>query len=278
MSLQKFPNRNGRLERRWYGEITRRWAKAWKRIMALEIPRMVTNLAASEEQLVDFYIQQVQTIVDEEILPGSWQDRYLNQGYQQAMDTATRELLSGITGTEAAAVLAGLATDPNFSELHRNELAFLIDRAGQKLDDALHLFLGSLPTLIRDNIGQPLPLIVERMKESWRKSIISARRIATTELNQAAQRAALVRAKEYEESHGVDTAVRWVTANDSRVRHLHATWHGQIMTREKALQNMQVSPWNCRCHLRPVVEDRVPARQNAKFAKERKRLLQLEEK
>ena len=278
MALQKYPNRNASIEKRWNKDINRRWHSAWQKIVAIPLPEVITNLSTSEAQLIQFYIDQVYRIVEEEIAPATWQNEYQRMAYERGMVQSKNDLLSILSGQEATAAVAVLYLDLNFSEPHRVEFSFLADRANEKLAGYIRSFLTDLTGIVRDNIGLPISTIRALVKDRFFRMRKDAKRIATTEVNQAAQRAALIRSMELQQATGIQTDVRWVTAKDNRVRHLHAGWHGKIFTREQASRNMQISPWNCRCKLHPVVKTRVPARTNARFAKERKALLLSQEK
>ena len=273
MPLTKNPNHNYSIERRWYGDINRRWREATRALVAINVPRLILNFSYTEEQQIEFYLQQIRTIIEDLVLPPEWQNQYQREAYERALKTSDAGILGTFPTEEAAALLFALTTEIDFSQLHRQEVAFLSKRANDALINQMNSFLAALPTLIRDNITLSVVEIKRLIRNKFNSYKSSARRIATTETAQAAQRAALLRSQEIQDATGLKTDVRWVTANDSKVRHLHAGWHGRIFDREQALRNMQISPWNCRCALRPVVETRIPARQNAKFNKERKILL-----
>ena len=102
-----------------------------------------------------------------------------------------------------------------------------------------------------------------------------ARTIARTETVQAFQRGSINQANIASEVLDEDVMLRWLTVRDNKVRHLHAGWHGQVFSRKNAFRNINISPWNCRCGLAPVIEEADTEAKRKKFSRERKILRDL---
>ena len=103
-----------------------------------------------------------------------------------------------------------------------------------------------------------------------------ARVIARTETIQAFQLSSTNETARAAEEIGEEILLRWLTARDGRVRHLHAGWHGTLVTPKDNLARINVSPWNCRCAQAPVIPEANTRAKQKKFDKERKQLLSIE--
>jgi SPP1 gp7 family putative phage head morphogenesis protein len=99
-----------------------------------------------------------------------------------------------------------------------------------------------------------------------------AETIARTETVQAYQVATHRETARAEQETGQDIDLRWITARDSQVRHLHAQWHGTTATTEDTARRVSISPWNCRCSQIPFIEG-VSRDDSERFNEERRQLL-----
>lgn len=283
MALTNNPNKTRTIEKRWNQEINVRWARFFAAISNLPLSSLVTNLDDEEEDEVNIFLLAFASLADQILLSGNsgeWQNKYQTIAYGRSAERAANEAKALLTTEEIAGIfLFSAIADLTILPTNRNELNFLHGRANDKLTGWVELLKQDAKSIIHDNFGKlSKDQIIALLKERLDVTASRARMIATTETTQAAQRAVTVQAQEIEKSLGEEVNVRWITVRDSKVRHLHAGWHGKVFTPKQAEINMNISPWNCRCGLKTVVANRDPARLKAKFAAERKILLSRESK
>ena len=281
MALTNNPNKTKGIEKRWNREITRRFRALTKGILEIPLVSVVTNVDAAEQAQIDSFMQQFNSLSFLTLMSDPWQNKYQEEAYVKSIDTANAEIKSQTPITEQIEIplIAGEGTALVQLSTHRNELDFLKRRANDSLLKWTNQLSGEINSILHENMGRLSTGEINKLM-AQRIGVTSsrARTIAATEIAQAAQRARITHASELESDIGEPVNVRWVTVNDSRVRHLHATWHGKIFTQDQAAERINVSPWNCRCGLRIAIEGRSSARINARFARERKTLLEQEKK
>ncbi len=281
MALTNNPNKTKGLERRWNKEITRRFRDLLRGMLAIPLNSVVTNVDAIEQFQIDNFVQQFDALNFLLIMSEPWQNKYQEEAYTRSIDSANAEIKRQSTAAEINQITLLTSEGPVVATLtrHRNELDFLKTRANDSLRKWSTQMSAEIKTILHENIGK---MSTEEINELMAKRIGVAssrsRTIAATELAQAAQRARINQADELQETIGAPVNVRWVTVNDSKVRHRHATWHGKIFTQQQAANNINVSPWNCRCGLRISIQGKESVNVAARFARERKALLAQEER
>lgn len=279
MAITNNPNKTKTIEKRWLAEINRRWAGFTNAVEELPINSIVTNLDDREKNEVDAFLLGFDSLALTWLLAEPWQNKYQTQAYERSIERTNTEVKPQLTLVElqSAILISGTAISLLSIPVHRNELEFLHKRANDKLAGWIKLLSEEAAAILHDNYGtlandELIDLIKKRISVSRSRAKV----IAATEVAQAAQRAVINQAALISEATGVETLVRWLTVADSKVRHLHATWHGKLFTVKQALINITISPWNCRCGLKVIVKGRDPVRIKARFAKERLLLLSRE--
>ncbi len=274
--LSNNPNKTKSIEQKWNNEITKRFNELIKQVKSFKFNKIIKN---SENDNSDEFLALLLLLVTKIFLTISWQEKYQIAAYEQTVTRYVDEIKKLLTKQQAASNLQSIEGGILFNQANINELEFLKKRAGTALKKWISVLISDVDSIVHDNFGrisnkELTKLIIQKIKITEAR----ARVIATTETNQAAQRAVIIQAEQTQLIFGEEISIRWITMRDSRVRHLHAMWHGQIMTKSEALSNLAISPWNCRCALKPVIKKRIPARKQALFEKERKQLLLLESK
>jgi len=274
--LSNNPNKTKSIEQKWNNEITKRFNELIKQVKSFKFNKIIKN---SENDNSDEFLALLLLLVTKIFLTISWQEKYQIAAYEQTVTRYVDEIKKLLTKQQAASNLQSIEGGILFNQANINELEFLKKRAGTALKKWISVLISDVDSIIHDSFGrisnkELTKLIIQKIKITEAR----ARVIATTETNQAAQRAVIIQAEQTQLIFGEEISIRWITMRDSRVRHLHAMWHGQIMTKSEALSNLAISPWNCRCALKPVIKKRIPARKQALFEKERKQLLLLESK
>ncbi len=300
MALSKDPTRTRAIERRWFREIATRWVDFTRTVLdELDIDQQVAN------DYMLFFVAAVTRILVESAEPPDWQSKYQLQAYSQAIrmtnDQMRRQgfqipqmqeeeennllpfLLFGLAVTIDHPRLAPTSIVPFADPRHVAELDFLLTRSHDALVDTGSRLSREMRQILVDGVrtGRTQADLIADIRGRIDVSKASAERIARTETIQAFQRAAINQSAVLAEQLDEDVQLRWVSQNDNIVRPLHRGWHGKIFTRQQALINIQISPWNCRCSLIPVVVPAITAvrrwrqftRDNARFKRERTVLL-----
>lgn len=283
MALTNNPNKTRTIEKRWNQEISVRWSRFFAAINKLPLSSLVINLDDEDQGEVNLFLLAFASLADQILLSGNggeWQNKYQTIAYRRSAERAANEAKALLTTEEIAGIfLFSAIANLDILPANRNELNFLHGRANDKLTGWVELLKQDAKSIVHDNFGKlSKDQIIALLKERLDVTASRARMIATTEITQASQRAVTVQAQEIEASLGEEVNVRWITVRDSRVRHLHAGWHGKVFTPKQAEINMNISPWNCRCGLKAVIKDRDPPMLQAKFTAERKILLARESK
>lgn len=282
MALTNNPNRTKRLEHSWNTEISKRSRDLLKAIKKLPFPSntLIANFSGQDEFMITLLNNSIADLIDRIFLGnnGDWQHRYQEEAFERSATRTMDEILAGSDGQTksiiAQIILGGVLALP-FNQV---VLSFLKGRSSSALVSWADVLKREARNIVFDNLGratkeQIIEMLVERVKVTRAR----ARTIATTEITQASQRAVVTQVREMAVATNKKIKLRWITVADSRVRHLHASWHGGLFSPHEAEVNMSISPWNCRCGLKPTFVDRIPAREKARFEKERK-LLMLREK
>ena len=288
------PTRTLSIEKAWNREINKRWARFRKAtISQLKSINEVSVVANSEipfsfdpsliNQYMIFYQEQIDSILMGNDSPPNWQAQYQLDAYIRGLKRTTQQLeaqgvqqtlnldVSGIEIPQSIIV-------SNLPPAHNAGLEFLYTRSYESLKGWTDSMARETRSILVDSFNQGLGInkTVSKMVERQNVSRSRARVIARTETIQAYQRASTTEVQRAESLTGEEIGMRWVTALDSRVRHLHASWHGTITTPEENFNRINQSPWNCRCAQVPVVHGTNTKIKREKFAEERKRLLMLE--
>jgi SPP1 gp7 family putative phage head morphogenesis protein len=263
MALSNNPNQSRGIENRWRIEINTRWRK-FTRLLTHRLnnlSELTLNISSYHEQQA--FINEIEAFIEINMLGDNWQNKYQNEIYEKTAEKAENTYQKESNFHALAqdslifTLLFGLFDNPaQVNETHRNELGFLHERANDALKAAIEKLRRDIKQIIDDNRGVSSPkelakLISERVEISKN----SALRIARTEINQAAQRAVINTSQIIQLITGQEVKVRWITINDLKVRHLHAQWHGKVMTKKEAKNNFNLNPWNCRCALRLVTKE-----------------------
>lgn len=285
MALSNDPTKTRAIERRWFREIARRWREFTGEV--------VPELAAGGPDFMLFYNQEIARILVESPEPPDWQSKYQVQAYARGIQSTNASIrregfqLTEQDGTDLLIpfLLFGVASSAVFGQqVHTDELEFLTGRSHAALTDTTSALSRQTRQILMDGVrqGKSEAELIAEVRTRIGVSKSSAERIARTETIQAFQRAAINQAAILSGQLDEDVQLRWVSQNDSVVRSLHRRWHGQIFSREQAMININVSPWNCRCKLEAVVvpnelssrRRRVQfKRDNKRFDRERKALL-----
>lgn len=284
MPLTNNPNKTKTIEKNWDREISTRWTQFWLAVQKIQFNSVIINLDDSEQAEVDRFLEIFALLVTQILLGGNdgeWQNKYQTQAYQRAAERAIADARSQFTEQEQENILLFIAAFTGLLLLpsNRNELAFLHNRANGKLRGWIQLLIQDVNSIVHDNFGRiSVDELMGLIKKRLDVTASRARMIAITEITQASQRAVVIAAIELEQSTGEEILVRWITVRDSRVRHLHAGWHGKKFTPEQIQINANISPWNCRCSHRTVRKDDVSPKVESKFSAERRFLLSRERK
>lgn len=292
MAIDRNPTKTRGIEKRWRAEINRRFAQFKREV----IPQLrllnrqaitVNAFEASPEQLrvyMAFFQEQLN-----QIIVGTWQEKYQRQSYERAISRALAELRRQGAATTISAIERELARQVSFSVLpslglsaeatavlpiHQDALEFLFTRAFESLEsmsnDMARQVRGVLFDAAREGLGidETVRLLNKRVDVGRSR----ARLIAQTETIQAFQRGTINQATSTSELLGEEVLLRWITVRDSKVRDLHAGWHGRVMTEQEAQRNIGKSPFNCRCALIPVIKEANTKAKQEQFNKQRREL------
>lgn len=305
MALDPNPTRTKRIERAWLREINRRW-KLFVKVTTAELKRMAdpasaltANVFETNPAQLRAYLEFYQRKIDEILLgttqPPNWQARFQLEAYQRGLDR-TRTILKAqglpLVATvqeiaQASLAVEGLGVVPSLSfdvaiaqafPVHQAAVEFLTTRSYEALKGWTDAQAREARQILTDGLrqGEGIRETVRQLRERANVSKVRAERIARTETIQAFQRAGIEETQRVSDQTGEVLLNRWVTARDIRVRHLHADWHGDVFTPKEGFRRINVSPWNCRCALVPVVPELVTDEITERFTRQRQELLALE--
>lgn len=296
------PTRTITIEKAWRLEIARRWRK-FGRLIIEELKRLNDQIivnkavginATQTRAYMSFVQQQINDLLLVTDRAPNWEATYQLQAYQRslemfgaqlraqgetaaanALETRLGQTLSGFTSV--ASLSAGVGS---LAPIHRDALEFVFNRGYESLNG----WTDKLAMEIRQSVfnaveeGQGVAELSRNILKRVEVSKSRANLIAQTEVNQAYGIAQINEARRASELLGEPVGLRWLTRRDDLVRHQHAIWHGTVSDPDETARRKQVSPFNCRCGLAPVVEGANTEAKKKKFAKERKELLELEKK
>ena len=304
MTITRNPTRTRAIERAWLSEVNRRWALFRRIVVArLRSDNETGGLAANAEDVFRMssaqqraYMAYLDVQIDAVLLGAretpdgtvNWQARYQAEAYMRGLETTRAALLAqgaSIVPTETERLAAqgfqaftatpalsvGVAAGP----IHQDALAFISNRSYIDLKGWTDAMSKQTRAILFDAVaqGKGIDKVVREMTERIDVSRSRARLIARTETNQAYGRSVIAETSRAAAELNEPVGLRWLTARDTRVRHLHAEWHGVVMTPEQAARNKNVSPWGCRCGFAPVIAEADTPAKTARFKAEREQLL-----
>lgn len=223
----------------------------------------------------------------------NWQQEYQLQAYIRALESTRASLVSqgadivltdqeliqaqGLSFT-ATATLGSQIVAP---VIHQDALEFLFTRSYESLKGWNDTLAKEVRQITFDAVknGTGITEITDRIVERAKVARSRAETIARTETISAYQQSTANETERASEELGKEVKLRWITALDGRVRHLHATFHGTIDTVQNTNKKRSISPFNCRCAQVPVIEgvNDTPAK-NEKFNKQREQMIKAEDK
>ena len=280
MALSNNPNKTRRIEAAWNREITQRWSKFKSAVGNIPLTALTTNADDEEQSNIDAFIAAFALLASDELLGGNggaWQNEYQTLSYERSAERAIESARPILTAEQALFLTAVIGGQLSYLAENRNELKFLHTRANDSLNKWVTSLISEVTNIVQSGLGNlPDKQLIDDIKKRIGVSESRARVIATTEVSQASQKGVINQCKIMNDTLEGDFGLRWITVRDSRVRHLHAGWHGQIMTVKQASVNVGISPWNCRCALVIVRIGQQSEKVKLRFDTERATLLRLE--
>jgi len=292
MAISDNPTKTRGIEKAWNREINKRFL-AFRKSVIGELKRInqltVNEFNVDPDQLrayMIFFQRELDTFI-----VGDWQEQYQRRSYELAIERTNQELKrqgvaltsleegAALTALELSAVIASFdSIAPNlFNPVHQEALSFLFTRSFEALSGMSQEMARTVRTILFNGAQQGIGIneLARQINDRINVGRSRARLIAQTETIQAFQRGTINQAALAGEFLGEEVGLRWLTRRDNKVRHLHAGWHGKVFTKENAFKNINISPWNCRCGLSPVIEEADTQKKRDKFTKERKQLRNL---
>ena len=276
MALSRNPNRTKSIEKAWLREIKRKFKRFNSYMLSLPLTSITNNVTAAQQAQIDIFMKGMREEAIGILLSTPWQNKYQTEAYKRGIDRADSELKAALSAQEVAKVgtLDSGATALINTAVHAAELDFLHERANVKLSKWVDDLLFDTRSILHEQLGiVSVDDIHAAITDRINVTTSRATTIEVTEIAQASQRSVIKEVEQVNSQSDELVEVRWITVQDSRVRHLHAAWHGEVMSNEQASRNITISPFNCRCAVKAVVKNRTPARVDAKFKAERKLLL-----
>lgn len=304
MALDKNPTKTRTIEKMWQRDINRRWSRFTKTIMTrlnqVNDRALLVNAEkafALDASQIRTYMEFLNTQINEILLgtqqPPNWQARYQLEAYIRGItrsEEALRAQGANISPSGAEVLRAqllqasqftavpSLATGGVLAPIHQDAFEFLFTRSYESLAKWTTSMSTEVRQIMMDALQQGQGIVKTRNKIRGRIGVSKSRAelIARTETVQAFQHAATNETKRAEEFLGEEIGMRWITSLDNRVRHLHAGFHGTVVSPEENARRIGVSPFNCRCSQIPVIAGTdTPAKQK-RFKEEREMLLRAE--
>jgi SPP1 gp7 family putative phage head morphogenesis protein len=304
MALTKNPTRTRTIEKNWLREVNRRWAE-FKKVTVDELRRLnklasITNaeeifaLEPSQQRTyMAFLERQIQELLIVTPEAPNWQAVYQLQSYERGVESIRRSLISqgaGIVPTASETLVSqgltvftatpSIGSAAAIAPIHADSLEFLYSRSYKKLKGWADAMATETRQILFDGVsqGKGINTVVREMVARQDVSRTRARVIARTETIQAYQHSTANETERSAEEIDEEILLRWLTVRDSLVRHLHATFHGVLMTPKEYRRRIGLSPWNCRCGSSSVLPEFDTTKKKDKFKKERSELLELESK
>lgn len=291
MAISDNPTKTRGIEKAWNREISKRFSE-FNRSVIREL-RALNQLTVNEFNVNPDQLRAYMMFFQQELdrlIVGDWQEKYQQRSYRLAIDRSVRELQRqgvsiaaqtgiGLTASELS-VLTQAFTQVStsiFNPVHQEALSFLFTRSFEALSGLSQEMARNVRIILFNGAQQGIGIneLARQINERIGVGKSRAKLIAQTETIQAFQRGTINQANLASDFLDEDVKLRWLTVRDSKVRHLHAGWHGKVFTRENAFKNINISPWNCRCGLAPVIEEADTEVKRVKFSKERKQLRDL---
>lgn len=298
MAISDNPTKTRGIEKAWNREINKRFSAFTKSVIGelRDLSRITVNQFNANPDQLRAYMLFFQRELDR-LIVGDWQEKYQQRSYELAIDRFIQELgrqeslkkedRSGLIGNSmthnqsgffgSIAGVFGRLKDFLFNPKHQEALDFLFTRSFEALSGFSQEMARNVRIILVNGAEQGLGIneIARQINERIGVGRSRARLIAQTETIQAFQRGTINQARITSETLGEDIKLRWLTRRDNKVRHLHAGWHGKVFTQENAFKNINISPWNCRCGLAPVIKEADTEVKRVRFSKERRQLREL---
>lgn len=279
------PTKTRGIEKAWNREINKRFSEFQKSVIGRlrDLNKITVNRFDVDTDQIRIYMTFFQQEINR-LIVGDWQEKYQERSYQLSIDRMNAQLkaqgasIAGIGGTavSGAGALSAIST---LNPTHRGALDFLFTRSFEALSGMSQEMARTVRNVLFNGVQQGLGIneIARQVNQRIGVGRSRSKLIAQTETIQAYQRGTINQADLASELLGEDVKLRWLTRRDSKVRHLHAGWHGKIFSREDTFKNINISPWNCRCGQAPVIKEADTEVKRKKFDKERKQLRELSE-
>lgn len=291
MAISDNPTKTRGIEKAWNRDINKRFSEFRKSVVneVRALNQLVVNEFDANPDQLRAYMLFFQRELDN-LIVGDWQEIYQQRSYQVAIDRSVQELRrqgvsvaaqagAGLEAIELAALTQAFTqvSASIFNPVHQEALSFLFTRSFEALSGLSQEMARTVRIILFNGAQQGIGIneLARQINDRIDVGRSRARTIARTETNQAFQRGTINQANIASEVLDEDVMLRWLTVRDNKVRHLHAGWHGKVFTRENAFKNINISPWNCRCGLAPVIEEADTEAKRSKFSKERKQLRDL---
>lgn len=281
MALTNNPNKTKSIEKQWNREISRKFKELNDFMLTLPLTSITANVSATQQAQINAFMQQFEERAIGIFLSLPWQNKYQTESYERGITRADQQLKAMLTAKEQLLLpslnmeAAALVT----TAVHANELDFLHKRANKSLTKWIDDLLFDTRSILHEQMGiVSVDDIQNTITDRINVTTSRSRVINVTEISQASQRSVVKEVEAMNAQSDEDIKVEWITVRDERVRALHARWHGTFMSNEQASRNITISPWQCRCGLKPVIESRVPARKKARLKAERNFLVEHQSK
>lgn len=280
------PTKTRGIEKAWNREINRRFSEFRKSVIGRlrEFNKITVNRFEVDPDQIRIYMTYFQSELNR-LVVGDWQEKYQERSYQLSIERMNAELKrqgaalasGGAVSGEAVAAFGSISIGA-FNPVHREALSFLYTRSFEALSGMSQEMARTVRNILFNGVQEGLGIneIARQVNRRIDVGRSRSRLIAQTETIQAYQRGTINQAELASEFLGEEVKLRWLTRRDSKVRHLHAKWHGKIFSAEDTFRNINISPWNCRCGQTPVIKEADTAVKQKKFDKERKQLRELE--
>lgn len=297
------PTKTGRIQKSWFAEINRRYSKFSKD--AVEKLREITaaplainaevGINASQQRIYMAWLMQEIELLTGAEPPNNWQNVYQLESYQRGLERTRESLISqgarmtlteaermaaqGLTSFTAIPSLTTTLSVATMAPIHQEGLEFLFTRSYESLKGWNDSLAKEVRQITFDAVrnGDGVTETAKKIRDRTGVAKSRAQNIAATETISAYRESSIAETQRASEELGEEIDMRWITAHDNRVRHLHAGFHGTISTPEETRRKGNISPYRCRCAQIPVIKgiNDTPSK-NEKFKEERASLLKME--
>ena len=298
-SLREDPTQTMGIEKRWLREINRRWALFEKTILVPLDNNLQLNAMDADASQIRVYMvflqQQIDSILMVTTEAPNWQATYQLRAYERAIERSRQELRrqganialtieelqqaqllipADFTATPSLGSGVGTAVQ---NPIHQDSISLLYTRSYESLEGVTSAMAKEVRQILTDGVrqGAGVKEITRDIQKRISVSKSKAELIAQTEVGGAYRIGQINQADIASEELDEPVNMRWLTRLDSKVRDIHARWHGTITTPEEADIRNSVSPFRCRCSLAPVIEEADTPKKQEKFDEQRKTLLAL---